>query len=109
MPKEKVELNLEQAIPDFGKATMVTEYKTFPLQSLHAKPYYDNNVVLIGDAAHVVHPMAGQGLNLGIQDALSLSKVIKQGLSLSKYKESRVLHNTSMQQRANPIKQAIFN
>jgi 3-demethoxyubiquinol 3-hydroxylase len=44
----------------------------FSLARWHAAKYRDNRVILLGDAAHVVHPLAGQGLNLGLRDALAL-------------------------------------
>ncbi|UNM05824.1 MAG: FAD-dependent monooxygenase [Holosporaceae bacterium] len=54
----------------------------------------------LGDAAHVIHPLAGQGFNLGIQDADVLSDVIAQGLSLGLDLGSRgLLQNYERQQR----------
>lgn len=49
-----------------GKASAV------PLQLMQACRMQNNAVVLVGDSAHAVHPLAGQGLNLGLHDALSL-------------------------------------
>lgn len=43
-----------------------------PLSLLHAERYYDRRLVLVGDAAHGIHPIAGQGLNLGIRDIAAL-------------------------------------
>ncbi len=47
-----------------------------PLQALHTKHYVSGRTVLLGDAAHVVHPLAGQGLNLGLMDAAALAQVL---------------------------------
>ena len=51
---------------------------TFPLVAQHARNYVLPRLALIGDAAHAVHPLAGQGANLGLQDAQALSRVIEQ-------------------------------
>lgn len=47
-----------------------------PLQTLHTNQYAVGRTVLLGDAAHVVHPLAGQGLNLGLMDAAALAQVL---------------------------------
>ncbi|RDW94205.1 putative ubiquinone biosynthesis monooxgenase (Coq6) [Aspergillus mulundensis] len=50
---------------------------SFPLRFRHASTYISPRVALVGDAAHVIHPLAGQGLNLGLGDVASLSSTIE--------------------------------
>ena len=49
---------------------------SFPLHQLHAKEYFADRTVLVGDSAHTIHPLAGQGLNLGLSDVIDLSERI---------------------------------
>jgi len=60
----------------FGRLSLSTPPKQYPLRQLRAQRLVQPRVALVGDAAHVIHPLAGQGLNLGLQDAQALAEVL---------------------------------
>lgn len=51
---------------------------SFPIARQHAKHYFNGRVVLAGDSAHTINPLAGQGVNLGFQDAQALQNVLRE-------------------------------
>ena len=59
---------------ELGAIQQIESIASFPLTAQQAKSYVADNLVLIGDAAHGVHPLAGQGLNLGMLDVQTLSE-----------------------------------
>ena len=60
-----------------GEIQLCTKPISFPLMMRQAQKYYNKRIVLVGDSAHTVHPMMGQGLNLGLQDIVCLMKYLK--------------------------------
>ncbi len=98
-----------------GTLTLASERASFPLVKLHAESYVAPRVVLAGDAAHVVHPLAGQGMNLGLLDAAALAEVIADSkrdgrdaddyLVLRRYERWRHGENLAMQTALTGFKQ----
>jgi 2-polyprenylphenol 6-hydroxylase len=60
-----------------GNIESVSPRQTFPLHQQHATDYVQPGIALVGDAAHTIHPLAGQGVNLGFADVESLVQVIQ--------------------------------
>jgi len=60
----------------YGRLIPVGKTHAFSLKHGVAPVWFDNGVVLMGDAAHVIHPLAGQGLNLGLEDAAELANLL---------------------------------
>jgi 2-octaprenyl-6-methoxyphenol hydroxylase len=58
-----------------GGVELVGRRWTYPLSAMHAARYTATRLALVGDSAHGIHPIAGQGLNLGLRDALALAEL----------------------------------
>jgi len=74
-----------------GGCTLTTKLARFPLKLQYALQYASSRAVLLGDAAHVVHPLAGQGLNLGLLDCAALAQVLGQAGGAGNFGDLRVL------------------
>jgi len=89
-----------------GAITAVSKRFMFPLRQRHAVDYVAPGIALVGDAAHTIHPLAGQGINLGLLDVIALAQELKhaslRGLScgdasvLRRYQRMRKGHNLLM-------------
>ena len=74
---KSIENELSQIIGNYYKDIKITSKKeSFPLFMNSVESIFKDRVLLVGDSAHFIHPMAGQGLNLGIRDIISLEKNI---------------------------------
>ncbi len=60
----------------YGELSLCAPKWAYPLSMQMADRYVDNRLALIGDAAHAIHPIAGQGLNMGLRDAAALADVV---------------------------------
>ncbi|MEL0618815.1 FAD-dependent monooxygenase [Psychrobacter proteolyticus] len=93
---------------ELGAINQIESIASFPLAAQQAKSYVADNLVLIGDAAHGVHPLAGQGLNLGMLDVQVLCEQLAHDFTrsggtlwgsnqtLRHYERSRRPHNSLM-------------
>ncbi len=65
-----------------GAVKLLTPRASYPLGFHHAARITDHRLALVGDSAHAIHPIAGQGLNLGFRDAAALAQVLVEGARL---------------------------
>jgi 2-octaprenyl-3-methyl-6-methoxy-1,4-benzoquinol hydroxylase len=81
LSKEKLKQHILQHFPADLVDFEVLDVASFPLTRMHANQYFKGNAVLIGDAAHTINPLAGQGVNLGLKDVAALLSVISEELA----------------------------
>lgn len=107
MSPEAVAAEIEMVMgASLGRVTLEEKVQSFPLRLQVAKRFISPRLALIGDAAHVVHPIAGQGLNLGLKDVAALAEVVVDAMrlgldhgnaeALSRYERWRRLDTTTM-------------
>ncbi|MGC9457176.1 MAG: UbiH/UbiF/VisC/COQ6 family ubiquinone biosynthesis hydroxylase [Halothiobacillaceae bacterium] len=67
----------QQFPPELGRVEDIAARGSFSIRRMHAHDYVQPRIALAGDAAHTIHPLAGQGVNLGFMDAAALGAVIR--------------------------------
>ena len=102
-----------------GQIQVCSERAIFPLQLRHAQQYVKPAMALIGDAAHTVHPLAGQGVNLGFADAQQLASELINAINneknpgdfsvLRKYERARKASNVTMLASMDILKRLFSN
>lgn len=100
---------------ELGEVVAVSERFAFPLRQRHAKDYVSDGLVLVGDAAHTIHPLAGQGANLGYGDVRVLLEELERArrldlepddaLVLARYQRRRKGENLTMMAAMEGFKQ----
>jgi 2-octaprenylphenol hydroxylase len=102
-----------------GNLQLLGERAAFPLKLRHANNYVQPGLALVGDAAHVIHPLAGQGVNLGLLDAgvlvdtLVAARARREALGglgvLRRYERARKGHNLAVQMAMDGFKHLFGN
>ncbi|PZP57465.1 MAG: ubiquinone biosynthesis protein [Micavibrio aeruginosavorus] len=103
----------------YGRITLVSKRMSYPLSLQHAHHYIGNRIALIADAAHGMHPIAGQGLNMGMRDIKSLSDILIDARNtkkdfgsdsiLTKYQRARHFDNMTMMAATDALNKLFSN
>ena len=107
LPDEQLKDELVKAFPAcLGQVKQILGTASFPLRRQHAQHYVKHGVALVGDAAHTINPLAGQGVNIGLLDAAALAEVLVDAANkaqdiadltaLKRYEKMRRLENLKM-------------
>lgn len=90
---------------EVGAVNVQSARMHFPLTMRYARQWLSDGLVIIGDAAHTIHPLAGQGANLGIQDAFELAACLSElSASQAAFYEARQLRSYERARKAEAIK-----
>ena len=120
LPEDEFNTLLTEASESrLGRLTLQGARAAFPLRLQHAEQYVLPGLALVGDAAHVIHPLAGQGVNLGFLDAGALVDALIAGrergrmpgalATLRRYERTRKGHNTATQLAMDAFKHLFSN
>ncbi|RTL10258.1 MAG: FAD-dependent oxidoreductase [Neisseriaceae bacterium] len=98
-----------------GKLELITSAQAFPLKLNLIEKFYSERVILIGDAAHTIHPLAGQGVNLGFGDAWELALLLAKNANnlsiaeLARYNYNRLAEVRKMQMTCHMLHRLFHN
>jgi 2-octaprenyl-3-methyl-6-methoxy-1,4-benzoquinol hydroxylase len=81
LSNDQLQEEIIQKFPKRLKNIKVLNKGSFPLTRRHANSYQNKKIILLGDAAHTINPMAGQGVNLGFKDVIALQHVIAEAIT----------------------------
>lgn len=101
LPKEEFEYLVQRNFGEFlGKIKIDSAIEAFPLKACLTKDYFYKRIILVADSAHIIHPLAGQGLNQGMKDICTLTEIIHDiginSLAFQKYQSFRQKDNMNM-------------
>lgn len=100
MTDEEFEMALAARFPEsYGEVKLSGSRAAYPLNLVHAEKYTAPNMLLVADAAHGIHPIAGQGLNLGFRDLDCLDQLIEEALRTGESIASNAILKTYEQKR----------
>ena len=101
MPREQLLQHLRERFGEFlGEIKIISEIQSFPLSARVTKNYYHNQMVVVGDSAHTIHPLAGQGLNQGIKDMEAIVEIVSRNLYLKLGVDRNVLDEYTRRRKA---------
>ena len=82
MPEAQFNALLYHHMPHYGHISVTGPRRAYPLKFQHAKKYYAPRIALISETVHAIHPIAGQGLNVGMRDIACLAKLLSDARAL---------------------------
>lgn len=120
LSEEHLQAELQRSFPAcLGQVHRILASASFPLKRQHAQSYVKPGIVLVGDAAHMINPLAGQGVNIGLLDAAVLAEVLLSAHQqnyqlgdlniLSRYEQRRRSENFKMMTVMDVFYQAFSN
>ena len=100
--KKDIERELNFYLSEYyGKSTIITKIKSWDLTLVKAQKFFDTRILLLGDAAHSIHPLAGQGLNLTLKGIETLYKLAKNNKTKVDIGSDKILNAFSKKQYLN--------